>query len=81
MQDVQLYAGIYEQITNYISVRWTCSRCMDQGDNPTCEICCGSERQKSWAGFDDIDPLEEFTKWILKAFDKKYKTLIYAHYG
>jgi hypothetical protein len=35
----------------------------------------------TWSDLENTDPLEEFTKWILKGFNREYKTLIYAHYG
>jgi len=29
----------------------------------------------------ELDPLEEFMRWLLKGYTKNYKTFVYAHYG
>ena len=79
MIDVGLYAGIYEHIPNCCSAHITCNLCLDNGKDPNC-IICGPTRHKIWCG-PDIDPLEELTYWLLKGFDNKYRTLVYAHYG
>ena len=80
MLDVKEYSGITELCVNYCSARITCTSCIDNGENNNCEIC-GSEKHKSWSDSDGLDPLEEFTNYVLKKFSNKYKTLIYAHYG
>lgn len=76
---ISVLPGFYYFFIIFELFRITCTKCIDCFIY-NCEIC-PTERHKTWSDTDNIEPLEEFTKWILKAFDKEYKTLIFAHYG
>uniref|UniRef100_A0A183CCY2 DNA-directed DNA polymerase n=1 Tax=Globodera pallida TaxID=36090 RepID=A0A183CCY2_GLOPA len=67
-----------EHVINYISVRVTCTECCDDGNRMDCRIC-GTEREKDWSEAEGHEPTKEFLEWILAAFDKKYKTYLFAH--
>uniref|UniRef100_A0A914HZ65 DNA-directed DNA polymerase n=1 Tax=Globodera rostochiensis TaxID=31243 RepID=A0A914HZ65_GLORO len=67
-----------EHVINYISARVTCTECCDDGSRKECRIC-GTEREKDWSEAEGREPIKEFLEWILSAFDKKYKTYLFAH--
>uniref|UniRef100_A0A183CML4 DNA-directed DNA polymerase n=1 Tax=Globodera pallida TaxID=36090 RepID=A0A183CML4_GLOPA len=67
-----------EHVINYISARVTCTECCDDGNRMDCRIC-GTEREKDWSEAEGHEPTKEFLEWILAAFDKKYKTYLFAH--
>ena len=78
-QDLEKEFGVFEHKVNFISARFTCSECLDER-REGCPICiCDSH--KTWSGAEMDNPLNTFIDWIMNAFPKKYKTLIYAHYG
>uniref|UniRef100_A0A183CI54 DNA-directed DNA polymerase n=1 Tax=Globodera pallida TaxID=36090 RepID=A0A183CI54_GLOPA len=67
-----------EHVINYISARVTCTECCDDGSRMDCRIC-GTEREKDWSEAEGQEPTKEFLEWIMTAFDKKYKTYLFAH--
>uniref|UniRef100_A0A183BU48 DNA-directed DNA polymerase n=1 Tax=Globodera pallida TaxID=36090 RepID=A0A183BU48_GLOPA len=67
-----------EHVINYISARMTCTECCDDGSRKECRIC-GTEREKDWSEAEGQEPIKDFLEWILTAFDKKYKTYLFAH--
>lgn len=89
--------GVTEHIVNFISLRWTCTRCDENdfnGEMSSCEICkpiCDKnnpfmqsldfKRKKKWSIYASDDPIEEFIEWLLTAFIGKYPIIIYSHNG
>uniref|UniRef100_A0A183CD84 DNA-directed DNA polymerase n=1 Tax=Globodera pallida TaxID=36090 RepID=A0A183CD84_GLOPA len=67
-----------EHVINYISARVTCTECCDDRNRMDCLIC-GTEREKDWSEAEGQEPIKDFLEWILAAFDKKYKTYLFAH--
>ncbi|KAL3068931.1 hypothetical protein niasHT_039070 [Heterodera trifolii] len=72
-------------VVNFLSARITCTDCCDASVlEADCEICCQSdgtlERTKQWSEADgDDQPVAAFVEWILRAWNKQYKTYIWAH--
>jgi hypothetical protein len=77
-QNDQLDERTRLHVPNYISMRVTCTRCEDGDYKACCEIC-GPNREKEWSEPEGDDCLKDFTEWLLKAFDRKYDTIIWAH--
>ena len=73
------HEGKSEHLANFISARWTCTKCLDKVQD--CAIC-GPEsdgRHKKWIALDGTNPTEEFVKWVTSF--GSYPTVAYAHYG
>ncbi|KAL3113861.1 hypothetical protein niasHT_017457 [Heterodera trifolii] len=70
---------------NYLSARVTCTECCDSenGVRQNCKICLTTygaiERTKDWSEVEGHEPISAFVEWILKAWDSKYQTFIWAH--
>jgi hypothetical protein len=67
-------------VVNYVSVRVTCTRCEDaqQRDDSNCLIC-GPQKLFDWCEAEGADCIRDFTEWLLRAYNSKFDTLIFAH--
>lgn len=67
-------------MVNYVSVRVTCTRCEDaqQRDDSNCLIC-GPQKLFDWCEAEGADCIRDFTEWLLRAYNSKFDTLIFAH--
>jgi hypothetical protein len=86
-QENEIKPGSLEHKVAYVSLRWTCTSCLDEGENPFCEICNPASqkfplsRSKSWSWYNSNDPLYDFVYFVLKEFEKKHETILFAHNG
>jgi hypothetical protein len=71
---------------NFVAAKWTCTNCNGQ-ENDDCALCKEIDeekttREKSWSEIEGCkNPLKEFVRWILTAFNKDVPTLAWAHAG
>ncbi|KAL3080637.1 hypothetical protein niasHS_012981 [Heterodera schachtii] len=78
-------AGQQRHKVNYLSARVTCTECCDSenGMRQNCKICLTTygvmERMKDWSEAEGHEPISAFVEWILRAWDNKYSTFIWAH--
>jgi hypothetical protein len=96
-QDLIVKEGVVEHQVNYASIRWTCTNCAENekemGNGPSnCKLCrLGAKstdesedplkRHKAWSGVNVDSPLDCFVDWLIKNYTKKYKAVLYTHYG
>jgi hypothetical protein len=86
-QENEVKPGSLEHKVAYVSLRWTCTNCQDAGANSSCEICTPVSQQsplirlKSWSWYNSNDALYDFVNFVLKAFDRKHETILFAHNG
>jgi hypothetical protein len=83
-QEKEMNPGILEHQVAYVSLRWTCSNCEDNGADPACMICTTAlspSRSKAWSWYTCNDPLSDFVSFVLNAFDQKHETILWAHNG
>ena len=87
-QERKVKLDVYQHMVNFISARVVCTKCIKDGkwtsEESDCKICGVGPRHKMWNGIkmnDGREPLEEFVEWLLKAYDRKYKTIAFAHFG
>jgi hypothetical protein len=81
-QEDEIKPGVLEHRVAFVSLRWTCSRCEDQGSDPDCLICCDQSRSKSWSWYNSDDPLNDFVSFVIKVFgSSKTETILWAHNG
>jgi hypothetical protein len=86
-QEFEINPGILEHRVAYVSLRWTCSSCEDEGEDPSCQICTPGDqhspltRSKSWSWYNSDDPLRDFVSFVLNDFGSKTETILWAHNG
>jgi hypothetical protein len=96
-QDLVVKEGVVGHEVNYASLRWTCTICAEKekemGHGPSdCKLCrLGAassdeaiepiERHRAWSGAAVEFPLDCFIDWLIKNYTRKYKAVLYTHYG
>jgi hypothetical protein len=86
-QEDEIAIDVLEHHVAYISLRWTCSTCEDNGKDPNCMICTPAcqlspeTRSKSWSWYTTSDPIFDFVTFLLVEFDSKNETILWAHNG